>query len=584
MKYIRKTSYDIKENFLENLLIDRKVLPEKENEKDAFYNPTWNNLLDYRLLDNIEAAADMIEKHIKAGNKIYLLVDCDVDGYTSGTLFYDYIIKNYKNDYPDFSLDYHIPEGKEHGLQTLMKDLGQEKKYDLIVLPDAGSNDVEEHKQLKELGYEICCLDHHLVSKISEDAIIVNNQSSEKYSNKMLSGVGVVYQFLRLLDERNNRNCASNYLDLVALGEISDMMGMSTLENRYICDYGLSHINNKFFKSMIEKQSYSLGEAPLNQIGVAFYITPLINALIRVGSQIEKERLFQAFVNPDLEVPSTKRGEKGQIETVCEQSVRNCVNAKAKQNRLKDKALELLDIQIMENCLDENKILILNADDLDVPNTITGLCAMGVAAKYKKPTILGRVSSDNILKGSARGQEESELKNFRSFLLESGYMEFAEGHPNAFGQALKISNIDKLTAYANEKLANINFNEGFYEVDFIVKGNFSKLPELIKDLDKGKKFFGQGCKEPLIAIEDIALSSSSYSIIGKASDTLRFEFNGITYIKFKATDLIEELKEKKGNLNITVIGRGNINTWGGYNKPQILIDEIEVKESSIYDF
>ena len=113
----------------------------------------------------------------------------------------------------------------------------------------------------------------------------------------------------------------------------------------------------------------------------------------------------------------------------------------------------------------------------------------------------------------------------------------------------------------------MNFNEGFYEVDFIVKGNFSKLPDLIKDLDRGKKFFGQGCKEPVIVIEDIALPPSSYSIIGKASDTLRFEFNGITYIKFKATDLIEELKEKKGNLNITVIGRGNINTWGGYNKP-----------------
>lgn len=584
MKYIRKTSYDIKENFLESLLIDRKVLPEIEKEKEAFYNPTWDNLLDYQLLDNIETAADMIEKHIKAGNRIYLVVDCDVDGYTSSSILYDYLNKNYKESYPNFTLDIHIPEAKEHGLKTLMKDLIEEKKYDLIILPDAGSNDVEEHKQLKELGYEICCLDHHVISRVSEDAIIVNNQSSDRYTNKDLSGVGVVYQFLRFLDEKNNRNCANGYLDLVALGVISDMMRMTTLENRFICDYGLTHINNKFFKAMLEKQSYSLGDGLLTQIGIAFYITPLINALIRVGSQIEKERLFYAFINPELEVPSTKRGEKGQFETVCEQSVRNCVNAKAKQNRLKDKALELLDIQIMENCLDENKILILNADDLDVPTTITGLCAMGVAAKYKKPTILGRQSTDGFLRGSARGREESELRDFREFLLESGYMEFADGHPNAFGQSLKISNIDKLTSYANEKLANVNFNEGFYEVDFIVKGNFSKLPNLIKDLDKGKKFFGQGCKEPVIAIEDITLPPSSYSIIGKASDTLRFEFNGITYIKFKATDLIEELKEKKGSLNITVIGRGNINTWGGYNKPQILIDEIEIEESSIYDF
>lgn len=32
MKYVRKTSYDIKENFLENLLIDREVLPIKEED------------------------------------------------------------------------------------------------------------------------------------------------------------------------------------------------------------------------------------------------------------------------------------------------------------------------------------------------------------------------------------------------------------------------------------------------------------------------------------------------------------------------------------------------------------------------
>ena len=94
----------------------------------------------------------------------------------------------------------------------------------------------------------------------------------------MLSGVGVVYKLLQFLDFRNNWNRAEYYLDMVALGQISDMMQMTTLENRYICDYGLSHIKNSFFKSLLEKQSYSLGEGPLTQIGVAFYITPLINS------------------------------------------------------------------------------------------------------------------------------------------------------------------------------------------------------------------------------------------------------------------------------------------------------------------
>ena len=424
MKYVRRTTYNIKDNFLENLLIDRKVLPEN---REAFYKPTKDNLLSPLCLNNIEQAADIIESHIKNGHKIYLVVDSDADGYTSSSILYNYIMKNYKPIYPDFTIAYHIPESKEHGLETLMNDLGEYKKYDLIILPDAGSNDVDEHKQLKELGYDICCLDHHLVSKVSNDAIIVNNQSSELYTNKSLSGVGVVYQFLRWLDSKNNWNDADNYLDLVALGEISDVMYMTTLENRFICEYGLSHIKNQFFQALLDKQSFSIGEGPLTQISVAFYITPLINALIRVGTQIEKERLFQAFTEPDTIVDSTKRGEKGELETVCEQSVRNCINAKSKQNRYKDKALELLDIQISNDCLDDNKILILNADELDVPTTITGLCAMGVAAKYNKPTFLGRTTSDGFLRGSIRGREDSELKDFRQFLLDSQLMEYVEG-------------------------------------------------------------------------------------------------------------------------------------------------------------
>jgi single-stranded-DNA-specific exonuclease len=117
-------------------------------------------------------------------------------------------------------------------------------------------------------------------------------------------------------------------LDLVALGVISDVMKMTTLENRFICDYGLSNINNEFIRKLMKKQCYSLfgikeefwtddyyTNGKLTQLKVAFYITPLINALIRVGNFQEKERLFLSFISPDIEVPSTKRGEKGLQET-----------------------------------------------------------------------------------------------------------------------------------------------------------------------------------------------------------------------------------------------------------------------------
>jgi single-stranded-DNA-specific exonuclease len=74
---------------------------------------------------------------------------------------------------------------------------------------------------------------------------------------------------------------------------------------------------------------------------------------------------------------------------------------------------------------------------------------MGVAAEHKKPVMLGRISPDGHLKGSIRGREESELKDFKGFLNESGYLDFVEGHKNAAGFSLPLSNLDKLTEYAN---------------------------------------------------------------------------------------------------------------------------------------
>lgn len=219
-----------------------------------------------------------------------------------------------------------------------------------------------------------------------------------------------------------------------------DMMDLNTLENRYICNYGFSHLKNFGLRKLVKQQGYSifglaedaltetfLDDAKLTPIQVAFYIAPLINALIRVGTPSEKEILFKSFIKGDEIVPSTKRGHKGEMETLAEQSARNCANARARQNREKDKALDLLNIQISNDCLDDNKILILNADELDVSNSLTGLIAMGIAAKYKKPTMVGRINSDGYLKGSIRGREESELKDFKGFLKDSNYMNFVEG-------------------------------------------------------------------------------------------------------------------------------------------------------------
>ena len=588
MKYIQKTTKTIKENFLKELLIDRQLIPAKDEDYQArYFSPKKDNLEDFALLDNIMAGAECLEKHIKNKSRIYLVVDSDIDGFTSSAILYNYLMENFK----DINIEYHIPDGKEHGLDTIMPLLEHEQKYDLIILPDSSSNDYECHKKLNEMGYEILILDHHEAEKYSENAIVINNQLSKNYPNKSLSGVGVVYKFLQLLDERNGFNSADSFLDMVAVGECGDMMDLNTLENRFISDYGFSHLKNEGLRQLIKLQGYSifgvkleeitdsfLDNASITPINAAFYIAPLVNALIRVGSSKEKELLFQSFIKGKDIVPSTKRGHKGETETIAEQSARNCYNARNRQNKEKEKALELLDIQISNDCLDDNKILILNADDIDVSNTLTGLCAMGVAAKYKKPVLLGRVNKEGYLKGSMRGRGESELKDFRSFLLSSGYMDYVEGHNNAAGFAIKESDVSKLYDYANKELANINFNEGFYEADFIVNGNCSYLNEMIFDLWKGKNIYGQNCPEPIIITQNLTIRPDNIKIIGAYKDTVKITFNNTTFMKFKAKELIEQLQSYPGGFIATIVGRPSVNSWNGIETPQILIEDIEINK------
>ena len=225
MKYVQKTSYSIKENFLKNLLIDRKIIPENDNKyQQMFFNPSKENLHNPLDLDHMEEGFKLFLKHLAAGSKFYYVVDSDADGITSSAVMINYMENHLRKNYPDFTIDYHIPDGKEHGLDTIMSILTSKKLYDIVILPDSSSNDYEYHKVLKDMGYDILVLDHHEAEKYSEDAIVINNQLSKNYPNKSLSGVGVVYKFLQYCDSQLNLNGADDYLDLVAVGICGDMI------------------------------------------------------------------------------------------------------------------------------------------------------------------------------------------------------------------------------------------------------------------------------------------------------------------------------------------------------------------------
>ena len=526
---------------------------------------------------NIKEGASLLVKHISQNNKVMLQIDSDCDGFTSFAVFMNYL----NNLFPAFvqnNIVYKTHKGKSHGID--MDEIPKDTK--LVIALDASSNEYEIHKKLREAGMDVLIIDHHEATEVSPDACVINNQLCD-YPNKSLSGVGMVYKFCCYLDQLLGVDHADKYLDLVALGMIADMMDLRYFETKHLIQLGCENIRSPFIKMMMARNEYSI-KGQLTPFTVGFYIAPYINAVARVGTQEETLLLAESMLEYRAyeQIPSTKRGCSGQTESRVEQACRTANNVRNRQNKARDVSTEFVDKLIETNNLLDNKILVVQAPKANGLDTnITGLIGNQTSAKYQHPVlILNERNHDGEIwwEGSARGLSDSELTNFKEFLINTGLVEYAEGHPNAFGVGIKDQNIQKFIEFTNEKLKDIDFRP-IYWVDFIYKSD-TLNSNTILTIGQYNYLWGQSLDKPKIAIEDINITPNNVQVMKGPS--LKFTINGIEYIKFKAAE--EEIKLFQDNaiVNITIVGECDINTWGGVERPQIIIVDYEVNKAIKY--
>lgn len=567
-------NYSPMQQILVNRGIDVKDIEHYLKTSDA-------DILNPDLLDNMVEGVKRLISAIKNQEKMFLIVDCDADGFTASAALVNYIYKVFPSAMDLLSIQLH--EGKEHGIEEKWLEEIVANEYKLVICPDASSNDYKQHKFLKDNGIDVLVLDHHDAEEVSENAIIINNQLSD-YPNKTLSGVGVVYKFCSKIDELMKIKEADTILDLVSLGMIADMMDMRTFETKHLIQKGLTRIENPFFRALVERQAYSIGET-VTPIGVAFYIAPLINATIRVGTQAEKEVMFKAMLNHcayDM-IPSTKRGEKGKTETIVTQAVRNATNVRNRQKKARDNGFEYVEQIIAANNLDKNKIIVVQVSE-DLDKNLTGLIANQLMAKYQKPVLLVRETDEGLLQGSARGYDKSELKDLKSFLLESGFMEYAEGHAAAMGVGLYKDKVNALVDYSNTVLANYDFS-ACYDVDYEYMSNDFKAQDIV-DIGSMKGLWGKGIDEAMVVIKGIKITSNNITLMSaNKNPTIKITLqNGTSIIKFGASQAEFESLKSSGYTEIDVIGTCAINEWQGMITPQILIKDYEVIGKQDYYF
>lgn len=579
MNYTLIQSTEKAQSVVEQVLLNRGLTADKIAR---YINPTADEEFSPRFLDNIVQAAKKLLITIFNQEDIYVQIDSDCDGYTSSALLLNYLHRLFPA-YVENHISYGVHNKKHHGIN--IEDVP--KGIKLVVVPDASSNEVELHKQLWDEGIQTIILDHHHAPiDESDPAIIVNNQMCG-YPNKALSGVGIVYKFCLVIDEILGESYADNYLDLVALGMIADMMDLRELETRYLIVEGLKDIRNPFFLEMVNKNEFKI-KGEFNPFTISWYVAPFINAMTRSGTLEEKKLLFKSMLEYEAYklVPSTKRGCSGTEELLVEQAVRVCGNVKNRQEKEKQKTLDVIYQAIEEQNANSRNVLIVQIEE-SLDNNLNGLMANHIMAEFGKPTlILTKRDKENVItwEGSARGYMTDKVSDWRQFCENSQYALYAEGHPFAFGVGFTPEGLECF-----KQLIETLFPESFeknYKVDF-AWDNKETLDRDILEIAQYRYLWGQEVSEPLVVINTV-LEEQNIALMGKGTLKISIPGTKTTCIKFgygeeKYFNLMSAFKNSTG-IRVEIVGYCRENVWNGNVSPQIEIQDFQVNKILKWNF
>ncbi len=234
---------------LSNLLAMRGVAL---NEVENFLQPKIKTSLpDPFQLGDMEKAVLHVIAAIKENKKITIFADYDVDGATSAA-----ILKRFFREV-GVNAEIYIPNRVLEGYGPNSAALLNLKKNgtDLVITVDCGTVAFKPLTDAKEAGLDVIVIDHHLgvLEKPDSIAVVNPNLLDEKFPHKNLCAAGVTFLFAVAINKKL-RDLGSydkikepnllNFLDLVALGTVCDVMSLSGL-NRVFVAAGLKILQQR---------------------------------------------------------------------------------------------------------------------------------------------------------------------------------------------------------------------------------------------------------------------------------------------------------------------------------------------------
>jgi single-stranded-DNA-specific exonuclease len=559
--------------FLANLLYLRNVtIDEVEN----FLNPKIKNILPNPFdLSGMQIAVETIILAIKNNKKITIFGDYDVDGATSSA-----VLKRYFATL-NIDVDIYIPDRINEGYGPNSEALLnlRKKGTDLVIMVDCGTVAFEPLLQANKVGLEIIVVDHHLgvLEKPKAIAIINPNMLDEKFQPKNICAVAVVFLLLVALN-KNLRELnfftnltepnLLNFLDLVALGTVCDVMPLTGL-NRAFVAIGLKLIQQRKNLGLATILDLAKIERAPTSYSLGFIIGPRINAGGRVGSSILGATILSSN-NPT------------QVEIIAKQLEEFNQQRKNIENEVLQQSIANLENNIDGYSKSDHVIF---AVGYDWHQGVIGIVASKLKELYTKPVAVITIDSKTSkAKASCRSINGIDFggeilkARMASLIIEGG------GHAMAGGFSVLKDNIKLLHEFFNnnigEKVQKI-LQENLFEYDITLDATQINI-DLLKDLEALAPF-GVGNPRPKFLLKNLYKIKTNF--IGKNQEHLNIIFAsksnlGLTYnlnsviFNYKISPFSEIIMNIKSNVELHIIGSLEINNWMGIEKIQLQIEDI----------
>jgi len=464
------------------LLLNRGFLDEKEVEK--FINPTFADTYDPFDFERMSEIINLILDKIYKKEKIIVYGDYDVDGITA-TAFLVRVLRNIGGN-----VDYYIPRrtDENYGLDKNAINLVKRKSGKLIITVDAGYNSIEDINYSKSLGIDIVITDHHKIVKDKDDdnVLLLNPKLSDNYKCKHLSGAGValklaqgIYIKLKLPLED-----VFKYIDIVMIGTVADVVPMIG-ENRIIIKEGLKRLKNTQVKGLTYLMRYlRLQDKDINTTDVSYFISPLINALGRIGDSKMGADFFLEEDEFNIYNIIEEMKKSNKIRRSLEQKIYN--DAIEEINKKKDK---------------NHKSIFLCSDKWH--SGVIGVVSSRLSIKYNVPVTLVALKN-NIGKASCRSVNGISIfdifENMNHLLIRFG------GHDLASGFIVRKDKLKEIEEIFHKSVLEYDVvrEEKILKIDmeFLVEKINEKLFE---DLERISPF-GVGNPYPLFIDKNVSLN------------------------------------------------------------------------------